>query len=67
MTATKTTPQARIDRLLVEADVAFRATGEEPTAADREAARRVLAGEAAAGQVIAEGFAELEAKHGFAR
>lgn len=67
MATTKTIPQARIDRLMAEADAAFRATGEELTAADREAGRRILSGEATAEQVIAEGFAELEAKHGFTR
>ncbi len=67
MATTKTIPQARIDRFMAEADAAFRATGEELTAADRAAGRRILSGEATAEQVIAEGFAELEAKYGFTR
>ena len=67
MATTKTIPQARIDRLMAEADAAFRMTGEEPTVADREAARRVLTGEATAEQVIAERLAELEAEYGHTR
>lgn len=41
--------------------------GEQPTPEDREAARRVLAGEATAQQVIEEGLAELEARYQFTR
>lgn len=67
MATTETTSQTSIERHLVEAVAAHRATGEEPTAADLEAARRVLAGEATAEQVIAEGLAELESEFGFTR
>jgi hypothetical protein len=44
-----------------------RMAGEEPTAADLDATRRVLTGEATAFQVIACGLAALEAEHGFTR
>lgn len=66
MATTKTIPQARIDRHLTALDAAFRIAGEEPTAQDREVARRVLTGESPK-QVIAERLAELEAEHGFTR
>ncbi|MFV0463011.1 MAG: hypothetical protein ACK5MP_07465 [Nostocoides sp.] len=60
-------PQARIERYLAESDFMNRLIGHETTETDREAARRVLTGEATAEQIIAEGLAELEAKYGFTR
>lgn len=66
MATTKTIPRARVERHLATLDAAHRATGEEPTAADREVARRVLSGETPE-QVIAERLAELESQHGFTR
>lgn len=66
MATTRAISQARIDRHLTALDAAFRIAGEEPAVADREVARRVLAGEAPE-QVIAERLAELEAEHGFIR
>lgn len=41
--------------------------GEEPTADDMEAARRVLAGEATADEVIAERFKQIDEKYGIVR
>lgn len=67
MAVTKSRSTEQIERHLVAIAAAQRMAGEEPTAEDMEAARRVLAGEATADQVIAEGLAELEAQHGFTR
>ncbi len=67
MAATKSRSTEQIERHLVAIAAAQRMAGEEPTAEDMEAARRVLTGEATADQVIAEGLAELEAQHGFTR
>lgn len=67
MATTKTVSQAWIARQLTAVETGQRIAGEEPTAADREAARRVLAGEATAEQVIAEGLADLEAEYGRTR
>lgn len=53
----------RLERHFTAIDTAQRMAGEEPTAADREAARRVLAGQATPEQVIAEGLADLEAEY----
>lgn len=63
MATTKTVSQAWIARHLTAIEAGQRIAGEESTAADREAARRVLAGEATAEQVIAEGLAGLEAEY----
>ncbi|UNX54176.1 hypothetical protein MF406_14725 [Georgenia sp. TF02-10] len=60
---TKAASQAWIARRQAAIEAGQRTAGEEPTAADREAARRVLTGEATAEQTIAEGLAELEAEH----
>lgn len=65
--ATRTKSRAELDRQLAAVAAAQRIAGEEPTAEDMEAARRVLIGEATADQVIAEGLAELEAQFGFKR
>lgn len=67
MVATKAVSPAWIARQLAAIEVGQRMAGEEPTAADREAARRVLAGEATAEQVIAEDLADLEAEYGHTR
>lgn len=67
MATTKTVSQAWIARQLAAIEAGQRIAGEEPTAADREAARRVLAGEATAEQVIAEGLADLESEYGHTR
>lgn len=67
MTTTKHRSSAQIERHLAAIAAAERMAGEEPTADDMEAARRVLSGEATAAEVIAEGLAELEAKYGFTR
>lgn len=67
MAATKTVSPAWIARQLTAIEAGQRIAGVEPTAADRESARRVLAGEATAEQVIAEGLADLEIQHGHTR
>ncbi len=67
MATTKTVSQAWIARQLTGVEAGQRIAGEEPTAADREASRRVLAGEATAGQVITEDLADLEAEYGHSR
>ncbi|MFT4296981.1 MAG: hypothetical protein QM582_16375 [Micropruina sp.] len=54
----------QIERHLAAVAAAQRMAGEEPTAEDMEAARRILAGGATADEVIAEGLAELETRHG---
>lgn len=67
MATTKTVSPAWIARQLTAIEAGQRMAAEEPTAADREAARRVLAGEATAEQVIAEGLADLETEYGHTR
>ncbi|MFT3969012.1 MAG: hypothetical protein QM695_01730 [Micropruina sp.] len=67
MAITKRGSTEQIERNLVAIAAAERMAGEEPTADDMEAARRVLAGEATAEEVIAESLAELEARYGFKR
>lgn len=67
MATTKTASQAWTAQQLAAIEAGQRMAGEEPTAEDMEAARRVLSGEATADKVIAEGLAELEAEHGFTR
>ncbi len=65
MATTQTASQAWTAQQLAAIEAGHRMAGEEPTAGDVEAARRVLTGEATPDQVIAEGLAELEAEHGF--
>lgn len=65
--ATRTVSQAWIARQQAAIEAGQRIAGEQPTAADLQAARRVLAGEASAEQVIAEGLADLEAEYGHTR
>lgn len=65
MAATQTVSTAWVQRHLDAIDAGQRMAGESPTAQDREAARRVLTGEASAQQVIDEALAELEGLHGF--
>lgn len=59
--------RAEVGRKLAAVAAAQRIAGEEPTAEDMDAARRILMGEATAEQVIAEGLAELEDQYGFKR
>ncbi|MFB9774855.1 hypothetical protein [Brevibacterium otitidis] len=66
--ATEPTPStAWTTQQLIAIATGQRIAGEEPTAADLDAARRVLTGEATAGRVIADGLATLETEHGFTR
>lgn len=65
--AITTASRSKTERQLDAIDAGQRMAGEQPTPEDREAARRVLAGEATAQQVIEEGLAELEARHQFTR
>ncbi len=67
MATTKHRSTEQIERHLIEILVAQRMAGEEPTADNMEAARRVLAGEATAEEVIAEGLKRIEEKHGIVR
>lgn len=65
MATTRVASRAWIERQLDAIDAGQRIAGEEPSPEDREAARRVLTGQASAEQVIEEGLAELEARYGF--
>lgn len=67
MAITKHRSTEQIERNLVAIAAAQRMAGEEPTAEDMEAARRVLAGEATADEVIAERFEEIDRKYGIVR
>lgn len=67
MVTTKTASQAWTAQQLAAIEAGQRMAGEEPDTEDMEAARRVLAGEATAEEVIADGLAQLEAEHGFTR
>ncbi|TAM68561.1 MAG: hypothetical protein EPN48_11205 [Microbacteriaceae bacterium] len=65
MATTRAASRAWTERQLDAIDAGQRIAGEEPSPEDREAARRVLTGQASAEQVIEEELAELEARHGF--
>lgn len=65
MATTQAASLAWTERQLDSIDAGQRIAGEEPSREDREAAHRVLTGQASAEQVIEEGLAELEARHGF--
>lgn len=67
MATTRVVSRAWTERQLDAIDAGQRIAGEEPSPEDREAARRVLTGQASAEQVIAEGLAQLEARNGFTR
>ncbi len=67
MAITKHRSTGQIEQNLVALAAAQRMAGEEPTAEDMEAARRVLAGEATANEVIAERFEQIDTKYGIVR
>ncbi|MFT3834504.1 MAG: hypothetical protein QM711_14490 [Micropruina sp.] len=67
MAVTKSRSTEQIERHLVAIAAAQRMAGEEPTAEDMEAARRVLAGEATADEVIVERFEQIDRKYGIVR
>lgn len=62
MATTKTASRAEVEHQVAAIDAGQRIAGEEPTAEDLDAARRVLAGELTAEQAIQDGLAELEAR-----
>lgn len=59
--------EAEVNRHLAAVLAAQHMAGEEPTAEDMEAARRILMGEATAEQEIAARFAQIDAKYGITR
>ncbi|MGO1319149.1 MAG: antitoxin VbhA family protein [Galactobacter sp.] len=61
MGTTTARSKAWIDRQVTAIDAGQRMAGEAPTDADREAARRILAGEITADEAIEDGLKELEA------
>ena len=64
---TQVKSRAEVERQLAAVAAAQRIEGEKPTAEDMEAARRILTGEATAEQMIAERFAQIDAKYGIKR
>lgn len=67
MATTRVASSAWTERQLDAIDAGQRIAGEEPSREDREAARRVLTGQASAEQVIEDGLSQLEAQYGFHR
>ncbi|MFT4296975.1 MAG: hypothetical protein QM582_16345 [Micropruina sp.] len=67
MAITKHRSTEQIERHLAAVAAAQRMAGEEPTAEDMEAARRILAGEATSDEVIAERFEQIDKKYGIVR
>lgn len=55
------------ERHLTAARAGQRMAAAEPTAEDELAARRMLLGEATAAEVVAERFAQIDAKYGITR